>query len=283
MPKETLPVRLTDYGPDAVREAVARKAIRHGGTTAPIYIGGGLLALGFLVKVPYLLLLSGGLILLGVAHAAFRMVFGREAAARQYIEELNRRQRRNQQNIRKELEQGLWKCARIKGARPLAQTGQKQVRKIEEKFRNVQELLDMKLVPSELTYGRFLGAAEQVSLSVLDNLRAVTGILTSAGSIDPEYINRQLQALAAAKDDPEAGAEAADLEARLALRESQLAEARRILAKNEAAMTELEKISAAIAAWEGNGRLSRVNFEDAIERLKELARGAHEYNGKTRG
>jgi hypothetical protein len=177
------------------------------------------------------------------------------------------------------IESGLTECAQTEPLKPYASTGVAQLKSIQVKLANVKELLEMKLRSSEITYGRFLGAAEQVALSALDNLKAVVSLLKSAGSIEPEYINHRLAEIAAK---PSPGKEEADqrqsLTARLDLWNAQLHQVDQLLAANEAAMTEMERISAAVAQWQTGRRFADQDFESAIKQLHALAAQAHEYD-----
>ncbi len=85
----------------------------------------------------------------------------------------------------KELEAGLEECKSIKGMEAYAGQGVDQLRNVQVKFDNIRDLLNMKLRAGEISLGRFLGAAEQVNLRVLDNLKSMVGLLKSAGSIQP--------------------------------------------------------------------------------------------------
>jgi hypothetical protein len=161
-----------------------------------------------------------------------------------------------------------------------AEQGIEQLNGIQIKYANVRELLEMKLRTGEITFGRFLGAAEQVSLSVLDNLKRVVSILKSAASIEPDKIGKRLAALSEKKEKSrEDLAQEEALNQRLALWEEQLGKVERLIANNEKAMTEMEQVSATVAEWQTDGRFAAVDFESAIAQLHELALRAHEYEG----
>ena len=65
-----------------------------------------------------------------------------------------------------------------------AEQGGEQFTQAVERFESLKKTLDEKLSPGELTYGRYLGAAEQVYLSVLDNLSIMAALLQSVAAID---------------------------------------------------------------------------------------------------
>ncbi len=181
--------------------------------------------------------------------------------------------------MRESLKTGLEECRGIKGLENYAIQGIEQCKAIKIKLENIRELLELKLRVGEITFYRFISAAEQVSLSVLDNLKSVVSTLKSASSINTDYIQNRFGDLAErekqTKDDIN---EENALKKRLKIREKQIHKINRLLTLNEEAMTEMEKISAAVADWQTDSHFADTNFEYAITRLQELAEHAHEYN-----
>jgi hypothetical protein len=267
-----------EYLPAAIEKAVIRSGMKHPATIYPIALGISAGVVGALFNLPVLLAAALGLSLAGPAWAVWQVFFRHEALGSQYLESLHQRQKQYEAFLIDRIETGLQSCARTKGLKGTAVTGVAQLKGIRTKLANVKDLLEMKLRPNEITFGRFLGAAEQVSLSVLDNLNTVVSILTSAASIDPDYIHARLQEIAAItaltnedKDQKES------LEERLDLWNSQLHKVNQLIARNEEAMTEMEEISAAIAQWQPNRKFAGSDFESAIKQLHALASQAHEY------
>ena len=74
-----------------------------------------------------------------------------------------------------------------------------QLQRFKDKIATFEEVLAGKFQRHELTFGRFLGIAEQVCLAGIDNLRQIALALKSLESIDARYIERRLKKLA---DDP---------------------------------------------------------------------------------
>ena len=109
-------------------------------------------------------------------------------------------------------------------------------------------MLADKLNRKELTFARYLGTAEQVYLSVLDNLLSVASTLKSAATIDSSYIQSRLDLLGSIETPAEADLqETQTLNKRLDLRVKQLERVNTLLTKNEVAMTELDNTTAAIS------------------------------------
>jgi len=125
---------------------------------------------------------------------------------------------------------------------PAAQAG-RQLRLVRERLENFKTLLDGKLSPQELTYSRYLQAAEQAHLLVFDNLSLAASLMQSVESADPREIRAQLEALAAQADQAQAQA----LRERLQVIEAQTEKISALLGCNEVAMTELDKLAAAFA------------------------------------
>ncbi|CAB5090343.1 hypothetical protein D3OALGB2SA_1271 [Olavius algarvensis associated proteobacterium Delta 3] len=190
------PPKPADYMPEAIQKAVVHRGLKHPSTIYPIALGVSAGIVGALFEAP--LFLGAGLLLglVGPAWAVYQVFFRHETLGSQYLESLHRHQKKYEQYLIGQIEAGLKTCAGKESLAQYADTGLAQLENIQTKLANVKELLGMKLKTSEITYGRFLGAAEQVSLSVLDNLNSVVGILKSAESIDPDYIASRLKDIA---------------------------------------------------------------------------------------
>lgn len=273
------PPKTADFLPKAIRNAVLDIGIKHPATIYPVAIGVSSSFVGWLFGLPFLYIIALAGILLGPAWAVSQIFFFNEKIGSSYIRRLNEKQQEYERYVRESLEIGLKECRNIKGLEEHATQGAEQCKSIKTKLENIQELLELKLRSGEITFGRFLGAAEQVSLSVLDNLQSVVSTLKSASSINTDYIRNRFDELARrgqrTEDDIK---EEEALKKRLHIREDQLFKVNRLLTLNEEAMTEMENISAAVADWQTDGRFADTDFESAITRLQELAEHAHEYN-----
>jgi hypothetical protein len=272
------PPKPDEYLPAAIQKAVVQTGMKHPVTLYPIALGVSAGVVGMLFNLPMLLGAAIGLALAGPAWAVTQIFFRHEAIGSRYLERLHRQQKRYEAFLVGRIETGLKACARTVGLGEKSQTGIAQLKSIRIKLANVQELLGMKLRPNEITYGRFLGAAEQVCLSVLDNLNTVVGLLKSAASIDPKYIQARLKEINGKKTPTkEEEDQRKSLQERLALWNSQLQKVDQLMARNEEAMTEMERISAAVAQWQSGRKFAGSDFESAIKQLHALALQAHEY------
>lgn len=272
------PPKTDEYLPAAIQKAVVQTGLKHPVTIYPVALGISAGVVGGLFNMPMLLGAALGLTLLGPAWAVMQIFFRHETIGSQYLDSLHRRQKQYEAYLIDSIESGMRACANVKGLERTATTGIAQLKSIRVKLANIQELLGMKLRPNEITYGRFLGAAEQVSLSVLDNLNTVVSILKSATSIDLRYIQERLREI---DEKTERGSADEDqrksLQERLDLWNRQLKKIDQLMAGNEAAMTEMERISAAVAQWQQDHKFSDSDFESAIKQLHDLASQAHDY------
>lgn len=266
------------YLPAAIQKAVVQTGMKHPVTLYPIALGVSAGVVGMLFNMPMLLGAAIGIGLVGPAWAVLQIFFRHETIGSRYLETLHQKQQQYEAFLVDQIETGLKTCARTAELSNKAQTGIAQLKSVRIKLANVQELLGMKLRPNEITYGRFLGAAEQVSLSVLDNLNTVVSLLKSATSIDPKYIHARLKEINAKKTPTkEEEDQRESLQERLALWDSQLQKVDQLMARNEEAMTEMERISAAVAQWQSGRKFAGSDFESAIKQLHALALQAHEY------
>ncbi|MFP4474316.1 MAG: hypothetical protein ACLFOY_02085 [Desulfatibacillaceae bacterium] len=286
--QEVRPPSLSDYRAEAIGQAVMRYAVKSPATVWPMGIGAGIGMLGWLFGVSLLYVPALAGILFGPVWAGLQLTVYRDKNGKRYLQDLQQRQVTYEEHLRDKLRRELLACRGLSGVDDpvdnIVRQGMTQFSRIQDKLGNVRQILDDKLDPREMTYSRFLGTAEQASLSVLDNLKGVVYHLKSASSIDANYVEDRLRDLAGKEKLEELSGEdreqKAALEERRTLREEQLKKARTLLARNEAALTEMEKISAAVAEWDSGGKFARMDFESALERLQEMAKGAHEYNSR---
>lgn len=160
-----------------------------------------------------------------------------------------------------------------------AKDGLAQLKRLGERLGAFQTLLDKKLDPSELTHGRYLGMAEQVYLSGLDNLQRVVHTLASIKAIDEDYVKSRIRALERVREPSVSQEEESkSLRARLALKEAQRAKVDHWLAQNERAITRIDTTMAAVAAMDTLRGHAGTDLETAMRELAELARRAPDYN-----
>jgi len=260
---------LVDFSQAAVNRQVLRQTVQH---PSVLYTGlvGALGLAGALILGPGVLTLGAALVgTLGAAAVwGANYSLGRERFAQRYIqqamEQLEQRRKVQAKDIRAALEE----TGSAEGARQFARLG--------DKFAAFRRMLSDKLRPGELTYARYLGTAEQVYLSALDNLGVIAGLLRSAGAIDEPYVRQRVQDLQG-RSDAHSKRELKALEQRLALRRTQLDRVADLLARNEEAMTQMDVATAEIAAMSTGTKQASVDMETAMNELARLARRAKDY------
>lgn len=167
--------------------------------------------------------------------------------------------------------------------RELAEVGsegaREQLKRLERKYDAFASLLGKKLNPEELTYGRYMGMAEQVFLSALDNLQHIADTLASVRAIDTGFVDRRIRVLEqTAEPDSAEQQELESLRIRLGLEQEQQGRVQGWLAQNEQAMTQMDLTMAAIASMETIRGHAGTDMETAMRALGELARRTSEYN-----
>lgn len=155
--------------------------------------------------------------------------------------------------------------------------GHSQIKKLEEHFSAFRKILDKKLNPDEVTYGRYLGIAEQVYLSGIDNLNQIAVLIRSTSSIDPQYIQKQIEELDNNGID-NSGDDYSALRRRLELLNESKLGIDRLLNENERAMTQLTLTGTRLARIETQQREARIEMESAMSELAYLGDNAEIYN-----
>jgi hypothetical protein len=282
MQKGTGPPALSDFSPTAISKAVKKESWTHWLTLYPstIAVLSGLA--GCLFSSPSLILLALGGVTVGAGNAVVSIFFRKDAIGARYLSSLQKALIRHEEEILKSLGKDLEKCATLKeeACRDLADRGLEQFNMMPEKFQNVRDLLEHKLNATELTFGRFLGAAEQVYLGGLDNLKRVADLLISVSDIDLKYITERLKKLSKCKKPDVSNGEAEALQKQVDLYDQQLKEVEELLVQNEKAMTKIEETTIAIAHMNTGNQMAGVDTESAISDLHELVRSAYKYNSK---
>jgi hypothetical protein len=152
----------------------------------------------------------------------------------------------------------------------------RQLRGLREKLQGLTGVVERRLNAGELAYGRYLGTAQQVYLSAVDNLHEVAVALRSKAAIDPVYIEKRLGEL------PANGAheERETLLERHALLETQNDKVTQLLSQNETAMTALSNTAAALAAVRTERGHAKVDATTAMSELEQLASRARHFEAR---
>lgn len=267
-----MPNPMPDLSKRAVDMAVLSGSLQHPAVVYPAAAGvvGGLGA-ALITASP--LMIAGAVVGGGVAALALGVnyLFRRDYFASRYLEAAHKNLVEYRQALLQTLEQDL---VQVKAKEAMA-----QLDRFTEKLRIFEDVLDDKLDPKELTFQRFMGIAEQVYLSGLDNLRQVASVRKSAGGVDEAYIRNRIKQLktggelSKAKKD-----ELASLEKQLELAAKHSGSIEALLAQNEQALAQMDQALAAVADMKTGSTHSTVGMETAMADLQQIASRASAYS-----
>lgn len=262
-----------DFSPEAIRRALKRHArghwtLRYSAMLLVLSaLAGGLFGFSELVFTAIV-----GVIGLGGLSWVYNCYIQADNFEYRYVEQLQSAIQEQTERKRERLKEDL-----IEHECP---DGAQQLDKFQAKFDSLTELLGDKLDTGELTYQRYLGIAQEVFLSGIDNLAAAVSALKSISEIDVEYINEHLKRLRDSADpgDPEIQKEIEPLETRLGMRQNQLDKIKHLLLENERAMTHLDETTVAIADMDTGGGEAKVDMENSMKALAEITQRAQRYS-----
>jgi len=271
------PPTIEDFSKKAVARAIMKTTLQH---PVSLYSSGigllGWISLGVLgLSTPAALAAIGGTTI-GVGSWIVNFFLRGDTLARRYIENMHQEMEEHMQQVTLNLVRDLQRWKRLAGAEEYAKQAISQFQDIREKTENFRKVLTKKLNPREVTFSRYMGSAEQVYLSVLDNLDKMSTILESISTIDDRYIEERLESLRQLKSFTTADEEerAALLERRK-LREVKLQEVNELLTENEQALTDIEKATVSLVSITRSR--AEMDMDTARKQLEELASRAHQY------
>lgn len=269
--KKQLP-GLNDYSTETIGQAVRRESFLHPMVLYPTAIGvlSGLAAI--LYNLPLLFLGMGGMLAVGAGTSVINYFFREKTITGKYLDKLAQKLSGQREQFLAILNSDLQAASKIHGAEQYGRQGLEQLALIEKKYQRLRELLQKKFAVGELTYGSFLNAAEQVYLSVLDNLQKIVSLIQGAETIDPEYIAARIDNVQALKKITEADErEWQALKKQLELRDSQHEQVNILITENEESMIAMDETIAAIAKVQTGKGLAEVDVQSAINHLQEIA------------
>lgn len=261
-----------EFSEPAIRRAVLQGTLSHPLSVYPVALSilGGL-AIALFGPTAALIWGASGAVALGFSSWLVQYYARRKTFASAYLQ---RAHRRIEQQTRERLEllrTELHEYGLTRGAQQLAA--------FEAKIENLKELLARVFDPGELTYGRYLGIAEQVYLSAVDNLHEAALTLQAISTIDLAYVARRITELEKTRERrEEIEPELESLRARKDLHAEQTDKVDELLARNEAALTQLDQTAAAVATIKTGPRSASVDFETAMSELERLASRAQSYS-----
>ncbi len=274
-------ITIGDFSKEATRKAVLNTSLQKSVTLYPAAIGIiGALTMALLdVSLITFLMTAGGLGI-GIGSWVVNYCVRGNFLEAQHIQKLHKALVLERERALKNLERELGECcgANEGEVKNYARQAQEQFRMAQGKLETLLSLLKDKLSENELTAIRYSGTAEQVYLSILDNLRKIAGLIKSANAIGEGYIDERLKELERLKNPAEADQkEMATISERRKLRESQLEKINNLLTSVEEALTQIDKTTAVIADMKALKGEASVDLETAKEELGNLIKSAHKY------
>jgi hypothetical protein len=262
--------RGTDLSRKAINLSVFSRSLQHPAVVYPAALGllGGLGA-ALLVSSPMILIGAAAAGGIAVAGLGANYIFRRERFAREYIQAASAQISAERAAMLENLEQDLQEAGRKEAVRQLG--------RFRDKIETFEQMLSEKLGESELTHARFLGIAEQVYLSGVDNLRGVVYAARGAAAIDAPYIRSRIGSLESGK---QAGkdTEIQSLNEQLRLHAEHMARMDAALAQNEQALARLDAAIAAVSQMKTEAGRASVSMETAMQELSRVAQRAREYS-----
>jgi len=269
-----------DFSTKATARAVLKDTLQHPLTLYSSAVGmlGGVAMAMFDVS-----LITSGLALggFGVAAGAWAINYflRGESFVSRHIGKMQAELEAHKSALSRHLAEELGKMKPVRGAEDLAEQAQRQFPMIKEKFEAFESLLRDKLAPSEITYARYLGTAEQIYLSVLDNLVQLVAGFKSITTIDRDYVEERLKIVRSLKQPQPADVEEeATLLKRLKLLDQSIDKINTLVTRNEEAMTALTLAATAVAEMKTIKGRATTALPTAIKELEELAQRASQYS-----
>lgn len=269
-----------DFSQKSVNKAVISQILQN-----PIslyftaFTGIFLIANIMIITSPLLLYLSIAGLIIGFTSFLVNLFLRRDKFATNYINKINKLIEAQQKNILVNLKNDLAVYKSIEGLENFSDQAVKQFEKVQKRFSSFKKLLSEKYDSRELTYARFFGTAEQLYLSVLDNLTNITNTFESISTIDINYIKERYNHLNSLKEPEDADKrEIETLKKREKLRKQQLEKINELLTINEEAMTQIDLSMAAISETKTKLGRASMDMETAREELQELIRRTKKYS-----
>jgi hypothetical protein len=270
---------MSDKPADVKRLALSR-TIQHPLTLYPTALGVlGAVGIGLFGPVTVAVAAAVAGLGVGLGHLATQVLVRPESVAAQHYRELHAQLAEKRARMLIELESGLKKSCDVEACKAYASQGLQQFGMVQKRFDTMQSLLASKFEPTELTYSRYYVAGEQAFLAVLDTLDSIVGRLQSACAIDPKYHDERVNAVKRQKSRAAADEEELrTLRERMSLRDAQLDTVNTLLTFNENAITEFDRVNAAIAGVKGVKSQTAVDLDSAMHELESLAARAKKFS-----
>ncbi len=261
-----------DFSKKAISKAIMKNSIQHPLVLYPGAIGilGGAAALLLgPTAIPIAAAAAGGVVSIGALLTNFTV--RKEQITNDYVQSLHQQLSESREKSLSDLKQKLQQAK--------SEQGLDQLNRLQEKFQLLEQILSEKLNPGEISFNRYLGIAEQVFLSVIDNLSEVTTRISSIQAIDIDLINSKMLQMDRQTDlDEHQRLEMESYSKRQGIYNEQQKSIKRLLAQNESAMTVIDETTAALSGITTRKGMSTLDLETAMQELSNLASRADDYS-----
>ncbi len=263
-----------DFSKKAISKAIMKNSIQHPLVLYPgavgILGGAAALLLGPTV-IPIAAAAAGGIVSIGALLTNFTL--RKEQITNDYVQSLHEQLSQSREKSLSELK------SKLEQAR--SKQGLDQLERLQEKFELLESILSEKLNPGEISFNRYLGIAEQVFLSVIDNLSEVTTRINSIQAIDIDFLNSKMLELDRQKNiDEHQRLEMESYSKRHRIYNEQQKTIKQLFAQNESAMTVIDETTAALSGITTRKGMSTLDLETAMQELSQLASRADAYSIK---
>ena len=267
--------------PTDIKRVVLSRTLQHPLTLYPTAVGLlGAVGIGLFGPVTVAVAAAVAGLGMGLGHLATQVFVRPDSVAAKHFRELHEQLSARRAEVLTDLESRLKEAATIEGCKSHGDQALKQLKMVCKRFETMQSLLAAKFEPTELTYNRYFVAGEQAFLAVLDTLDGILARLQSACAIDPKYYDERLKATRNQKAlKPADEEELRTLKERMTLRDSQLDTVNTLLTFNENAITEFDRVNAAIAEVKGVKSQTGIDLDSAMRELEALAQRAKKLSG----
>lgn len=269
------------FSKEAAKKSIFKTTLQHPLTLYSGAIGFlGTLASLFFGGWPFTACAIGGFLICGVSWI-INYNLRKEWFINQYFKTLQESFEKKNKELMENIKNVLSSSKILSSSGNYGKQGSQQYEKIQAKYETLNRILGQKLNPGEVTHRRFLGVAEQVYFSVLDNLQSIATILESASSIDTGYIRERMNYLTKKKNLEEADKQEIEtLQQRIKLQENQFSKVNELLTRNEEAMTKLDNTTSKLATVQTAQGRATMAFDETIGELEELANQVEKYSIK---
>lgn len=254
-----------DFAPMAIKKALFDFAVNHWLFRYSIPLLLGSIVFSALFGFSYFnFLIILGIFGLGVSSLIVNFFFRSDKFKVRYVEQLNALIEEHTKGKLKRLKDDLGKYQDTQAG--------KQLEQFIKKFDVLVDILKHKFDPDSLTFGRYVGIAQEVYLSGIDNLSDILLAHKTIKSIDKNYIHDRINAIGAQNAGGNAVKKELDaLHRSLESLKEQENKIQELIAENEMALTQMDETTISISEIsKSKDKQAQIDMENSMKALAEL-------------